>query len=164
MDRIEVLQLRSVTWSFASSSVRMNCMLPAKVQEQKEPLLGGSDSNVESAQLLQQRLFACRAHSDEVSLNFVPVLESQSVRFEESADLLRTPGEQFLTDRHQNTGSVIAEDRSLGDGSQVLILGDSNRQAIQSVHVQHDMNIRTAIAYIDQAVVPDGHPTSQVIV
>src|SRR5436305_10125365 len=114
-------------------------MLPAKLQEQKEPLLGGSDSNVESARLLQQRLFACRAHSDEVSLNFVPVLESQSVRFEESSDLLRTPGEQLLTDRHQNTGSVIAEDCSFGEGSQVFVFGDSNRQAVKQVYVQHDV-------------------------
>ena|SRR5437868_6370572 len=58
------------------------------------------------------------ADRDAIGPRFLPVVQTQSVRFEEIPDLRRTPADDLLEDGHQNAERVIAQHRRPGDSGE----------------------------------------------
>ena len=85
------------------------------------------------------------------------------MRFEKRPDLARIVPNNLLEDRHQYAEGVVADDRPLRYLSNILGLGRSNREATAMVYVKHDVDIRAAVANVDDVVVGQTQPELQLI-
>src|SRR5208337_4645894 len=87
-----------------------------------------------------------------VGLDLVPLLNEQSLGFEQLANQARLPADNFFQDGNQNRQRAIADDRTLGDRRKIFVLGDGDGETVAPVHVQHDVNVGAAVADVHNAV------------
>src|ERR1700737_2258939 len=83
--------------------------------------------------------------------------------FEKRSDLAHIVPDNLLEDRHQDTEGVVADDRALRYLSNIFGLGRGNREAAAVVYVKHDVDIRAAVANVEDAVVGEAQPELQLI-
>src|SRR5579864_1882210 len=93
------------------------------------------------------------ANGERICPHFFPILEHESVRFEQCANLYGIPTGNLLHDGNHHAQGIVAQDGALRDRGDVLVLGDSNGQSVEPVQVQHDVNIGAAVTDIDYAIV-----------
>src|SRR5450759_3434698 len=98
----------------------------------------------------------CEAGNDgqDIGLHLVPLLNEHSLGFEQIANRMRVPAHHLLQDGNEDGQCAVADHGTLGDGRQVLVLGNGNGETIAPIHVQHDMDVGAAVAYIDDAIRP----------
>src|ERR1035438_9390848 len=90
----------------------------------------------------------------DIGLHLVPLLNEQTLGFEQTANRMRVPAHYLFQDGNEDGQCAVADHGTLGNGRQVLVLGNGNGETIAPIHVQHDMDVGAAIAYIDDAVRP----------
>src|SRR5207248_5095498 len=74
---------------------------------------------------------------------------------EEGAYARGVPVDDFFENWHQHAQGVVAQNRAFGDLGNVPGLGDSNRETVPMVHVQHDVDVRAAVADVNNPVRTD---------
>ena len=72
--------------------------------------------------------------------------------FEKGTYARGVPSNQVLQDRDKHAQSIVAEDRSFGNLGNLFRLRNRNGEAIASVHMQHDMNIRASVSNIHNSI------------
>src|SRR5260370_31243372 len=106
----------------------------------------------------------CGIHdAKRIGLYLFPFLENEAAVLEQVADKKHIPTENVFHDRNQNAECVLAKDRAFGNLRQVAVLGDRNRQAVQTVDVQHHMHVRAAVSDVYQMIVTYGSLTPEMI-
>src|SRR5437899_10271157 len=86
---------------------------------------------------------------------FIPPLYQKAVRLEELADSGSLPAYNFLQDRHKYGVRIGAEHRSFCDLGDIFALRNCDGEAVAHIHVQHHVDIGTAVANIDDLVRAD---------
>src|SRR5208283_2495658 len=84
-----------------------------------------------------------------------PFIQRQSVGFEQCPNVPRSPLEKLVENGHHDAERAIAEHRTIGNSRELLVLGNRNREPVTIIDVQHDMNVRTAVADVDHAIRSD---------
>src|SRR5664280_1017260 len=67
---------------------------------------------------------------------------------------MRVPAHYLFQDGNEDGQGAVADHGTLGDGRQVLVLGNGNGETIAPIHVQHNVDVGAAIAHIDDAIGP----------
>src|SRR5664280_2886716 len=98
----------------------------------------------------------CRSEAgndrQDVGLHFVPLLNEQTLGFEQIANRMRVPAHDLFQDGNKDGQGAVADHGTLGDGRKVLVLGNGNGETIAPIHVEHDVDVGAAVANIDDAV------------
>src|SRR5260370_19211067 len=82
--------------------------------------------------------------------------------FEKRSDLARIVSNNLLEDRYQDAEGVVADDRPVRYLSNIFGLGRGNREAAAVIYVKHDVDIRAAVANVDDVVVGQAQPQLQI--
>src|SRR5260370_7508882 len=83
--------------------------------------------------------------------------------FEKSSDLARIVSNNLLEDRYQDAEGVVADDRPLRYLGNIFGLGRGNREAAAVIYVKYDVDIRAAVANVNNVVVGEVQPDLQLI-
>src|SRR5258707_3598887 len=93
----------------------------------------------------------------------LPLLESQTIGFEQGSDLPNTPTKKLIQNGHEDAECVVAQDGAFRDTSELLILGNGDGESVPVVDVQHDVHVGTAVTHVNHAVRSDTEAVPQVI-
>ena len=88
-------------------------------------------------------------------MHLFPFLKVEALLLHVHADAGWAPAEDVFHDGNEDAERIVAQKGPLGDLREIFVLGDGNRQAFEAVDVQHDMDVRTAVPDIDDAVLAD---------
>src|SRR5262245_54717714 len=78
------------------------------------------------------------------------------MRLEQRADAYRVgQADDLFEHGNQWAQRVFAEDRAFGDGRDVFVFRNGHGEPVTAVDVQHDVNVGTAVAHVDDAVGTD---------
>src|SRR5581483_9723957 len=147
------------------------CFSPRDSAEKPGRARPGSNSfyrRFESIQLCtccsDARLLVGRcAQRQPVGADPLPLLNQESIRFEEGADLRALPAGNVLQHRDEHRDGIAAEHGALRDLGYMTRLGNSDGEPIAEVDVQHDVNVGAAVADVHDVVGADLQLLLQVI-
>src|SRR5580700_2601148 len=122
-------------------------------------LLGRDDS----FRLNYRDVVVARNDGEQIRLHLVPLLNEEALRFKHIANRQGVPSRHVFEYRDQDRQRVIADDRPLRDRRQVFVLRHRYGVTVAAVDVQHDVNVRAAVAHIYDAVRPDFQRLQQMI-
>src|SRR5260370_21663894 len=83
--------------------------------------------------------------------------------FEKSSDLVGSVCKNLREDRYQDAEGVVADDRPLRYLGNIFGLGRGNREAAAVIYVKYDVDIRAAVANVNNVVVGEVQPELQLI-
>src|SRR5262245_31189159 len=99
-----------------------------------------------------------------VGLDLVPLLNLKAMRLDKGAAAYRIgQADDLFQHGNQRAQRVFAEDRAFGDGRDVFVFRNGYSESVAAVDMQHDVNVGTAVAYINDAVGADLQPRLQVV-
>src|SRR5258708_7059141 len=91
--------------------------------------------------------------SEKVGPDFLPLVDLQSMRFEQGSDAERVcPPDDILQNWHEDAQGVIAQDRPLRDRGKELAFGDRNGVTLEPIHVQHRVDVGAPVTHVYDVV------------
>src|SRR5439155_12065548 len=91
------------------------------------------------------------------------VAKNEAVRLEERSNVRRIPAHDVFQDWHEHTKGIVTQDRPRGDRRNEFVLRDRDGKTVETIHVQHDVHIRAAVADVYDPVVADEQAGTQFI-
>lgn len=79
-------------------------------------------------------------------------MDQEAAGLEEGADLRAVPADNFFEDGHEHGERVGAEHGARSDVADMLGLGDGDGEAVARVHVEHDVDVGSAVAGVDDVI------------
>src|SRR5215471_2292171 len=95
------------------------------------------------------------ADGEPVGANFIPFLDQKASGFESCPNAGGRPAGDILEDRDEETECVVAENGSPRDLGYELGFRDRDSISVAAIDMEHDVDIRAAVADIDDAVLAD---------
>ena len=95
------------------------------------------------------------ADGEPVGSDFVPLLDQKATGFESCANTGGRPAGDILEDGNEEAECVIGEDGSPRDLGYELGFRDRDSIPIAAIDMEHDVDIRAAIANVDDSVLGD---------
>src|SRR6185295_13679827 len=91
----------------------------------------------------------------------LPVVKHQPVRFEERSNLRFAQSQHLIENRHDDAECALTQHGATSDARKLAVRRNGDGEPVTVVYMVHDVNVRAAVAHIDDAIGHDAQALLQ---